>query len=111
SRAGVAIVGFATAAWGMSKGFAGLFRGLALVDGNAGARYGIKGRIVGLVLGLATLLLMTIVLLQIVVGPLLGFEKNLPGDTVLTVWDVVRWPVLLVLVVLWLATLFHIGPG
>jgi membrane protein len=113
SRAGLAIIGLASAAWGMSKGFAGLFRGLALVEGNSGARYGIKGRLFALVLGLATLLLMTIVLLQIVVGPLLGFEKLLPGDesTVLTIWDVVRWPVLLVLVVVWLATLFHVGPG
>ena len=96
----------------MSKGFAGLCRGLALVDGQPGARYGIKGRLVGLLLGLATLLVMTIVLLQIVVGPLLGFEKLLPGTSMLlTVWNVVRWPVLVVLVVVWLTTLLHIGPG
>ena len=113
SRAGLAVVGLLSAGWGMSKGFAGLFRGLALVEGHMGARYGIKGRLVGLVLGMATLLLMTIVLLQIVVGPLLGFEKLLPADTsiVVDIWNVIRWPVLLVLVVVWLATLFHIGPG
>jgi membrane protein len=113
SRAGLAVIGLLSAAWGMSKGFAGLFRGLALVDGRSGARYGIKGRIVGLLLGMATLLLMTIVLLQIVVGPLLGFEKLLPGDSsaLLAVWNIVRWPLLLVLVVVWLTTLFHIGPG
>ena len=113
SRAGLAAVGLVSAGWGMSKGFAGLCRGLAVVDGQTGARYGIKGRLVGLVLGMATLLLMTIVLLQIVVGPLLGFEKLLPGDSsaLLAVWNIVRWPVLLVLVVVWLTTLFHIGPG
>jgi membrane protein len=112
SRASLAIVGLLTAGWGMSKGFAGLCRGLALVDGHPGARYGIKGRLLGLVLGLATLTIMTVVLLQIIVGPLLGFEKLLPGtSTLLSVWEVVRWPVLAVLVVVWLTTLLHIGPG
>ena len=112
SRAGIAIVALLSAGWGMSKGFAGLCRGLALVDGQRGARYGIKGRLIGLLLGLATLLVMTVVLLQIIVGPLLGFEKLLPGtSTLLTVWNLVRWPVLVVLVIAWLTTLLQIGPG
>jgi len=112
SRAGIAVVALLSAAWGMSKGFAGLCRGLALVDGQPGARYGIKGRLLGLLLGMATLTVMTVVLLQIIVGPLLGFEKLLPGtSTLLSVWEVGRWPVLAVLVLLWLATLLHIGPG
>jgi membrane protein len=113
SRAGLAIVGLVSAAWGMSKGFAGLIRGLTVVDGRPGARYGLKGRIVGLVLGAATVAVMVIVLLQIIVGPLLGFERLLPegGSALLTVWEGVRWPVLAVLIVIWLATLFQIGPG
>jgi membrane protein len=112
SRAGIAIIALLSAGWGMSKGFAGLCRGLALVDGQPGARYGIKGRLIGLLLGLATLLIMTVVLLQIVVGPLLGFEKLLPGtSTLLTVWNALRWPVLVVLVIAWLTTLLQIGPG
>jgi membrane protein len=112
SRAGIAVVALLSAAWGMSKGFAGLCRGLAMVDGQPGARYGIKGRLIGLLLGLATLAVMTIVLLQIIVGPLLGFEKLLPGTSMLLdVWEVTRWPVLAVLVLAWLTTLLHIGPG
>jgi membrane protein len=112
SRAGIAVIALLSAAWGMSKGFAGLCRALALVDGQPGTRYGIKGRLLGLVLGLATVLLMTVVLLQIIVGPLLGFEKLLPGtSTLLDVWEVARWPVLVVLVLAWLTTLLHIGPG
>ena len=112
SRAGLAIVGLLSAAWGMSKGFAGLCRGLARVDGQPGARYGFKGRLIGLLLGLATLAVMTIVLLQIIVGPLLGFEKLLPGHLhAAPRWEVVRWPVLAVLVVVWLTTLLQIGPG
>ena len=37
-RGGVAAVGFLIAAWSMSKGFAGLFRGLALIYGHPGRR-------------------------------------------------------------------------
>jgi membrane protein len=113
SRAGLAIVGLLSAAWGMSKGFAGLIRGLSVVDDHPGTRYGFKGRIVGFLLGVATIAVMTIVLLQIVVGPLLGFERLLPsgGSALLDVWEVVRWPVLAALIVVWLATLFQIGPG
>ncbi|HKA03578.1 MAG TPA: hypothetical protein VKD67_04595 [Acidimicrobiales bacterium] len=58
-------------------------------------------------LGLATVVVTAIVLLQIVVGPLLGFENRLPqgGSAVLTIWETVRWPVIAVVVVLWLAEL------
>lgn len=113
TRTGVAIVGFVSAVWGMSKGFAGLVRALTIVDGRPMARAPIIARIVGLALGLATVALTTIVLLQIVVGPLLGFEKVLPyeGSVLLDVWTVVRWPVLAVVILLWLATLYHVAPG
>jgi membrane protein len=115
SRAGLAIVGFLSAVWGMSKGFAGLLRALALVEGQSdgGAGIGVKGRILGLALGLATVVITAIVLLQIVVGPLLGFEKELPsgGSALLTAWEVVRWPLIAVVVALWLMTLYHVGAG
>jgi membrane protein len=115
SRAGLAVVGFLSAVWGVSKGFAGLLRALAMVEGQpeGGAGVGLKGRLLGLVLGLATVVLAAIVLLQIVVGPLLGFEKDLPtgGNTLLRVWEVVRWPVIAVVLVLWLTTLYHLGAG
>jgi membrane protein len=115
SRASLAVVGFLSAIWGVSKGFAGLLRALAMVEGQpeGGAGVGVKGRLLGLVLGLATVVLTAIVLLQIVVGPLLGFEKELPtgGNALLEVWDVVRWPVIAVVLVLWLTTLYHLGAG
>ena len=115
SRTSVAVVGFLSAVWGVSKGFAGLLRALAMVEGQpeGGAGVGIKGRLLGLVLGLATVILTAIVLLQIVVGPLLGFEKELPtgGNALLDVWEVVRWPVIAGVLVLWLTTLYHLGAG
>jgi membrane protein len=113
SRASLAIVGFLSAVWGMSKGFAGLLRALAVIEGQPGGGMGVKGRVLGLFLGLATVVITSIVLLQIVVGPLLGFEHLLPagGSTLLDVWKVVRWPVIVILLVLWLTTLYHLGAG
>jgi membrane protein len=113
SRASVAVVGVLSAIWGVSRGFAGLVRALCVVDGRPFARRPFMARVVGLGLGVATVVLTTIVLLQIVVGPLLGFEKLLPqeGSLVLDIWSAVRWPVLAVLIVLWLATLYHLAPG
>ncbi|HEY1282260.1 MAG TPA: YihY/virulence factor BrkB family protein [Acidimicrobiales bacterium] len=115
SRAGLAIVGFLSAIWGVSKGFAGLLRALAMVEGQpeGGAGVGLKGRLLGLILGLATVVLTAIVLLQIVVGPFLGFEKDLPtgGNALLRVWEIARWPVIAVVLVLWLTTLYHVGAG
>ena len=115
SRASVAVVGLLSAIYGVSKGFAGLLRALAMVEGQpeGGAGVGIRGRLLGLVLGLATVVLTAVVLLQIVVGPLLGFEKELPtgGNALLRVWEIVRWPVIAVVLVLWLTTLYHVGAG
>jgi membrane protein len=115
SRASLAIVGFLSAVWGMSKGFAGLLRALARVEGHSdgGAGIGVKGRILGLCLGLATVIITAIVLLQIVVGPFLGFEKELPtgGSALLSVWEIVRWPVIALVVALWLMTLYQLGAG
>src|SRR5262249_42289645 len=44
SRASVAIVGAVSALWGMSKGFAGLLRALALVEGQSDGGAGVDVR-------------------------------------------------------------------
>jgi membrane protein len=114
SRGSLAIVAFASALWGVSKGFAGFCRALAGIAGHAGGRMGVRGRITGLVLGAATTAVSTIVLLEIVLGPLLGFEDRIPSGAakvLLDVWSVLRFPVLGAIVVVWLAFLYKAGPG
>jgi membrane protein len=110
---GVALVGFVIAVWSMSKGFAGLFRGLARIHGVPEARNNLRGRLLGLAFGLATVLLIIVLLLSVVVGPLLGFEKLLPneGGVLVDIWSVVRWPVLAAAAVAWVALMLCRGSG
>ena len=109
----IALIGFVVAVWSMSKGFAALFRGLAVIGGHPGTRTNMKGRLLGIAFGLATVLVVLVMLLSSVVGPLLGFEKLLPNDggIVVTIWAWVRIPVLGATVVAWLAVLLSKGPG
>jgi membrane protein len=110
---GVAIVGFLLAVWSMSKGFASLFRGLARIHGNPDGRNNLVGRLLGLAFGVATVLVVLVLLLSLVAGPLLGFEELLPNDggLVVSVWSVARWPILTVGIVAWIALLLSRGPG
>ena len=109
----IALIGFLVAVWSMSKGFAALFRGLAVIGGHPGTRTNVKGRLLGIGFGIATVVVVLVLLLSSVVGPLLGFEKLLPNDggVVVGVWSVVRWPVLTAGIVAWLALLLARGPG
>lgn len=73
-------------------------------------------RLLGLLLGLGTILMAALVLTAVVVGPLLG-----PAEQVVTrigldeeyavLWSVVRWPVAFVALVLWATTLCHVSPA
>src|SRR5262249_22327000 len=112
-RGGVAAIAVLIAVWSMSKGFAGLFRGLARIYGEPGARSNLMGRAVAIGFGLATVLLILVLLLSIVVGPLLGFEHVLPhdGGVVVTIWSYVRWPFITGAIISWIAVLLSIGPG
>jgi membrane protein len=113
-RAGLAVVGLAAALWGMSKGFASLCRALARIHGLGTRRDGLKGRALGLLLGAGTIVAVTLVALQVALGPLFGFQDRLPtgaGHAVLVVWAWVRTPFLAVVFVLWLTLLLKLGPG
>jgi membrane protein len=113
-RGSLALAALAGALWSTSKGFAGLCRALALIDGNPSRRRGVRGRLVGLALGAITVVVAQAVLLQLALGPLFGFEKHLPSAgmrVLLDGWDVVRWPLMLVLLVGWTSVLLKLGPG
>ncbi len=114
TRSGVAIIASVGALWSMSKGFAGLCRALSRVIGIPEQRKGLKGRAVGLALGAATTLVVIAVLLQVVLGPLYGFEKRLPhggAHAFLVVWQWVRWPFMLAVLILWTTVMIKVGSG
>jgi membrane protein len=107
-RGGLAVVGLVGAIYGVSKGFSGLCRVMARIHGQPEARYGLKGRIVGLVLGLGTLLVALLGVTVFVLGP----EFLLTGDSVArTSWLVVRGPLALALSFVWLVIVLKVAPG
>lgn len=112
-QGGIAAIAFLIAVWSMSKGFAGLFRGLARIYGEPGKRSNIKGRALAVGFGIATVGVILVLLLSMVVGPLLGFEHLLPNDggVLVEVWSYVRWPFIIVAVIAWIAVLLSVGPG
>jgi membrane protein len=111
-RAGLAIIALLTALWSMSKGFAGLCRSLAHVHGRSYARVGIIGRAHGLALGGGTLLLLTLALMQFVLGPTFGLGgREVTSSVVTLVWSLLRVPVLVGLGLLWLTVVLKVGPG
>jgi uncharacterized BrkB/YihY/UPF0761 family membrane protein len=109
----LAAVAVAAALFSMSKGFAGLCRALALVNGDPGRRRGWRGRAVGLALGAVTLALFLVVLAQATFGPLFGFESYVPdaAGVVYDLWQIARVPVLALVLLAWTAVLLHAGPG
>jgi membrane protein len=108
-REGLAVIGLVVALWSMSKGFASLSRTLAVVHGCPERRFGLRGRAVGLALGAGTIVLLTVIVAQMALGPLFGLGD---GEAWLVeVWGVVRAPVFTMLLLAWLTVLLKVGPG
>lgn len=73
-------------------------------------------RVLGLGIGLSTVVVVAVVLAAMVLGPLLGGGRELAstvglGRTFTTGWHYLRLPVLLLLVTAWLAALFRYAPN
>lgn len=76
----------------------------------------LRRRLVGLVLGVATALIVVAALAVVVVGPLLGRGEDVSdvvglGPAFVFLWDVVRFPLLFVIVTAWLVLVFHVAPN
>jgi membrane protein len=108
-RSGLAIVGLLTALWSMSKGFAGLCRALARIHDRPMRRIGFQGRFFGLALGVGTLVVVLVVVMQLVLGPFFGLGRA--ESPVLDAWAVLRYPFLAVVGLAWLTVVLKLGPG
>ena len=113
--AGVALViGLLTALWSAS-GYVGSFgRAMNRVHEVEEGRPVWKLRPVMLVVTLVTVVLVALVLLGLVVsGPVAGSLGNVIGlgSTAVLVWNIAKWPVMLVVVVLIVALLYYATPN
>jgi membrane protein len=71
--------------------------------------------LVGFGLTLFTLVVAVVVLTMVVVGPLLGEGSVLAdrlgyGSGFATAWDWLRWPLVIIVLMAWAATVYHVGP-
>jgi membrane protein len=108
------VLGIATAIW-TASGYVGAFgrAANAIYEVEEGRPFW-KLRPLQLAITLAMVLMLALVLVALVLtGPLasaVGDAVGL-GDTVVTVWDIAKWPVLIVVVLAMFAVLYYLSPN
>jgi membrane protein len=100
----------------VSGAFAVVVEALNLAYDTGELRSWWRRRVLGLGMGLATVVVVAVVLATMVLGPLLGGGRALAstvglGETFMTGWYYLRLPVLLLLLTGWLAALFRYAPN
>lgn len=100
----------------VSGAFAVVLEALNLAYDTDELRSWWRRRVLGLGMGLSTVVVVAVVLAAMVLGPLLGGGRELAstvglGRVLMTGWHYLRLPVLLLLVTAWLAALFRYAPN
>ena len=116
SSPGLLTVSVVLALWAASRGFAAMVRALDIAYDLPEHRSWLRLRFVALGLALGSVVVGAALLAMLVIGPLLGTGQAVAdwlglGDGFATFWNWVRWPTMVVLVVAWAATVFHIAPN
>jgi membrane protein len=108
------VVGLLAAVWSAS-GYVGAFgRAMNRIYEVDEGRPAVKLRLQQLMLTFASLIVVALVVLMLAVsGPVAEAVGGLlgAGDTAVSVWNIARWPVLLLLVILGVALLYHASPN
>jgi membrane protein len=111
---GLLTFGLVGAVWSASGYVGALIRALnAIYEVREGRKFYLLRPLQLVVTVVGVLLVALIALSFVVTGPVaraIGDAVGL-GDTAVTVWDIGKWPVILVLVSLMIAALYHIGPN
>jgi membrane protein len=113
---GLLTFGLVAAVWAMSRGFASLIRALHVAYDLQERRRWLRLRLTALALAVGSLVIGALLLTVMVLGPLLGAGEDVAeavglGSAFATFWDLFRAPVAFLVVVLWMATLFHVAPN
>jgi len=116
SRGGVLTVATLGALVTVSGAFAVLINALNLAYDSAERRSWIRRRLLGMLMGLVTVVVVVLALAVLIIGPLLGRGEALAdtigaGPAFTFAWNVLRIPLLVAGVVAWTATLFHYAPS
>jgi membrane protein len=114
-RGGLAVLAIAGGLWLVSRMFVPAVYGLDLAYGISDNRSAVVQRLIALALAVASLIVVTIVLVMLVVGPLLGSARGLAyrfrlGETFAVVWNIGRWPVVVLVVAAFLLVVYRYAP-
>ena len=108
-------VGVVATIYTASRGFAAVVRALDVAYGHHTTRGWVGTQVIGLLLAIGTIIVSSVTLAGLVIGPLLGREDfvgdGLAGDVLTFLWIWLRYPVAVVIMVSWAATIFHIAPN
>jgi membrane protein len=114
--AGLFGIGLVFATYTASRGFNALIRALDVVYDVPETRGLVRTRGLALLLAGGSLLVGAIVLAMVVVGPLFGVgaelaERTGTGTLFSTLWTWARPPLLVLALIAWAATMFHLAPN
>ncbi len=115
SSPGLLTLSLAVALWTVTRGFAALVRALDVAYDLDEHRPWVRIRATAFGLAVGSIVAGAVMLALLVIGPLLGTGADVAeaiglGETFVFLWDVLRLPFALVVLVAWAATIFHIAP-
>ena len=98
-----------------SRGFAAVVRALDVAYGHDTTRGWVGTQVVGILLAIGTIVVGSLTLAGLVIGPLFGREDfvgdGLVGDVLTFLWIWLRYPAAVLILVSWAATIFHVAPN
>lgn len=108
-------VGVLATIYTASRGFAAVVRALDVAYGHDNTRGWVGTQLIGLALAVGSIVVGSVTVAGLVIGPLLGREDflgdGLVGEVAGWAWRWFRYPAAAGILVLWAATIFHVAPN
>jgi len=108
-------VGVLATVYTASRGFAAVVRALDVAYGHDNTRGWIGTQLIGLALAVGTIIVGSLTVAGLVIGPLLGREDSLGdglvGDILGGAWRWFRYPAAAAILIVWATTIFHVAPN
>ena len=114
AKPATASFGVVAAVWAASRGFAAMIQALGDIYDVVERRSYLRVRLLAVGMAGMSLLVVAVVLAMMVLGPLLGTGRDVArslgfGPGFATLWDWLRWPVAVTVVIAWAATVYHLA--
>jgi len=108
-------VGVIATLYTASRGFAAVVRALDVAYGHHTTRGWVGTQVIGLLLAIGTIIVGSLTMAGLVIGPLFGrediFGGGLAGSILWFLWQFLRYPAAGAILIAWSAWIFHIAPN